>query len=224
MFIPRGFMTLCDGVASVVSMFGDMGTDYGSIDEIVLSFGTLLSAGDLISTGLNVNSGKLRQIPIEFWRLSQAYAALTKKRLHGLNQDDDGVSEKYLFLIKKDDLIENFENNGLLKSNFFQFNKFEWDLSQTNPDDNASDQQRIKQTKKKGGRPPLYPWEDFWIEATLYVAEQNYMNDGTSDGFVNHMNDWVSQSWENPPDERTLERKFSMIGEFWDQRQKNSRK
>lgn len=219
LFIPRGLITLPDATSSVASMYSDINADM-EIEDIVFSFGTRLSAGEFTAEGLEPITGLIRQIPNEFWRLPLAHAALTSRHLHPIMFEKGGQSEYVVPMIRYEEVKNQFDHQigqfSLLDNNLFDFDEKNWNLQPPNAVNTIAE----NKPKHKGGRPQKYNWDQFWFEASLYIAKMSLPTNGDLTDFHSHMLAWMTEAWLEQPDERTFEREFQKFGTQWDKRRR----
>lgn len=223
-FIPRGYITLCDAVSSVMSMYGEMDADV-TFEGVVFSFGTTLSAGEFTSVGLDLTTGISRSIPVEFWRMLPAHSALVERRLHAVQFEKSGPLVPVIPLIEYSAVKARFDHKNedvsVLDENLFDFDERGWDLLSGTNKVQEGEKKPIK--KGKGGRPDGYPWGDFWMEAALFIARKPLPTHGGLSEIYDHMNQWMTDSWSEIPDTRTFDRKFEEFGKRWDENIKMSK-
>jgi hypothetical protein len=61
----------------------------------------------------------------------------------------------------------------------------------------------------KGGRPPKFNYDGFWIELCLKIRDPAVYF--TERELVRHMIDWAAQYWEKPPSEQTIREKVKKL-------------
>jgi hypothetical protein len=221
-FLPDGYMTICDAVASVASMYSDIGADF-EFDEIVFSFGTRLAAGEFSSVGLNPISGVGHEIPVEYWRTKVAHSTLVQRRLHAFKPENTETPVHIIPLIKYADLKAMFGptdgQSAMLRENLFKFDETKWNfeipMNDIGPSLNGT-----PKPKNRGGRRDKFNWGDFWMEATLHTTQYPLPSHGDLSSLYDHMLNWISENWEEQPDERTIDRKFEEFGVLWYERRK----
>lgn len=67
-----------------------------------------------------------------------------------------------------------------------------------------------EQPRSKGGRPPSYDWEAFWIEVVHYAAK-NALDKMHRPELQQHMEKWTAEKWRNSPDQATIRNKLGPL-------------
>lgn len=181
-----------------------------------LQVGTALASDEVRAAAID-DRGDLIAIPASFWRTEAGAKSLNARGWPVEFLDANSLLRKGHPVVLDIDLASKFPSIFLKPDlpnvwpKAWGENPFEG--HPTLPKE-AISQQQPPMGGGKGGRPPKYAWEEFYVEALRYSIlnggiEPEYEND-----FRQHMKGWMERTWASLPDASLINKKIAEILEI----------